>query len=200
MTLIEIRKEIEKDFPIVVRKADFLEHKLTRETRPHGKDSFVRVYDYLSKYKNNWLIRIETRRRVMGTSFLVYYYNNIGLAGITVSPDEELLGYYTSHFFKRFNQRLALNLTKPNEIMKAFINECFTFHGRNLDVISPGIYKTVCATQKGYCLGIMDENKKFLRINTFITKDMLKEGQVPLADQLNQRMEKFINEHKNFQF
>jgi len=45
MTIEEIRREINKDFPIVFRKMGYVAQKL--------KKKFVQFFDYYSKYKNN---------------------------------------------------------------------------------------------------------------------------------------------------
>jgi hypothetical protein len=199
MTLKEIKKEIAKDAPIVFRKCSYLEHDLARATNPHGKEKVVRFYDYLSKYKNNWLIRLELTRREFANSFMVYYYNEIGLAGIMVTPNDEAITYHTSHFFKRFNERLHLNLVTPKEIMRAFMNECTGYHAKKMEMISPGVHKMFCASESGYSFGIDDENNNYWRMNTFITHEMLKEGQKPLAEFLSSKMEKYLKDPYNFQ-
>jgi hypothetical protein len=65
-------------------------------------------------------------------------------------------------------------------------------------MIRPGIYKTFCATSRGYGFGIFDENNDFIRMNTFITNEMLKAGQMTLAEQLNKKMEKYLNDPMEF--
>jgi hypothetical protein len=189
MTIDEIRKEIARDLPILKSKVDHLEHKLRRATRPHGNDKVVRFYDYVSKYKNNWIFRIVVMRRQMEATLLVYYYTNIGLVGIITAVNDDFLVYHTSHFFKRYNERLGLSLKTPNEIMKAFINECYEFAANRMKKLSPGIYHVFCASNTGYCLGVENEDKHFIIMNTFISQQMLKGNQLPLAERLNKEME-----------
>jgi len=192
MTLQEIRREINLEKPIVFRKVQFLIHDFMRAKKPHGKDVFVRHYDYVSKYKNKWLFRIGINRHQAELSYLVYYYNDIGLVGILVFDDDDELMYLTSHLFKRFNERLRLNLTTPREIMVKFLDEFPGFNGKRIETIEPGVYKMFYGSTAGYFLGINNMNLKFIKMNTFITHDMLKGEQHETADILRKEIAKYV--------
>ena len=72
------------------------------------------------------------------------------------------------------------------------MNESDEYDGRRLDKIGHGVFKLFCATHRGYCLGTYDENLKFMKMNTFITHEMLKGSQFELAAELNSEIEKYV--------
>jgi hypothetical protein len=197
MTLIEVRKEYEKDWPIVSRKGDYLLKELRHKARPHGKDIVVRFHDYLSKNQNNWIIRLELSKKESFITKMAYFNNNSGLSAILSIHEDRVLIFHTPNFFKRFNERLHLGLSSPMDIFHAFLNESNEYEGTRLNKIAPGIYKLFSATPKGYCLGTYDENIKFMKMSTFITHDMLKDSQVDIAVELSSRIEKYSGNASN---
>ena len=191
MTLDEIKKEMSKEYPIISNKARYTQQKFLHALRPHGDETIVRYLDYLSKYKNNWIIRFGLRKKDSVVSFMAYYYNEHGLVGIAPTDDFTSFTYHTAHFFKRFNERLHLNLTMPKDIIRAFMNENDRFHLEKLEQFAPGIYTVFCATRLGYVLGNLDENGDYVKMNTFITHDMLKGSQHDIANALNAELQKY---------
>ena len=189
MTLDEIKKEIQQDYEIVNRKTIYLV-KEQQKAAKHNNNKVVKYYDYLSKQKNNWLFRIESKKKIASISMLVYYYTNIGLMGILLMPDYNTLHLHTSHFFQRFNERLSLNLKTPKEIMCTFLEECWQFMEHGKEEVSPGVFKIFALTERGYCLGYTLTDKNISIMNTFLSHEMLKGDQLELAERLNEELAK----------
>ena len=123
MTLGEIRKEMKKDFPILQRKSLYMIKDLSDERKKSKDKSFSGVYDYLSKYKNKWLYKIAFNAKVYHAAYLAYFYNDVGLVAIEPLPSANYLIFYTTHFFKRYNERLNLNIVKPYDILHHYVEK-----------------------------------------------------------------------------
>ena len=197
MNLIEVRREFLKDCPIVHRKGEYLLKDLKHSSLPHGDEKIDKFFDYVSKQKNNWIIRCEINRRHSALTFCAYYYSNKGLVAINSLHNDSVLIYHTSHFLQRMNERLNLNLTTPKEILMAFLKEFEAYNGQKLEMISPWIFKLFSATNKGICLGTHDTNLKFTKMNTFITHEMLRGDQISLAQRLSIVLEKYKADASN---
>ena len=91
---------------------------------------YPKEYEIKTAGKNNWIIFLHKapgEKKYTGTQSLcflcvVYYYSDKGLMAYYV-PENGLLAGFTSHFFKRYNERLRLNLPNPVDIVKAFFRK-----------------------------------------------------------------------------
>jgi len=191
MTLAEIKKEIEKDYPIVLSKSGYLLADLKRESIKKKTDTIVRFYDYYSKFKNNWIIKVKTLKKGGHTGYIAYYYGDHGLVAAIYLADKNRIAYHTAHFFKRFNERLHLTLTTPNDIMRAYLDENESWMVQFLEYFGPGLRKMFITTHHGYALGTFDENQGFYKLNTFITRDMLRGSQIDMAKTLEDYLHKY---------
>ena len=126
MSLEEIRREIHKDIIIVWRKVRYTVIDLKKANKPLGNRRIVKLLPYRSTQKNTWLIKIEIDKKGTLLSFLVYYYNNNGLAAIEVFFNSAMMMYFTTHFFKRYNERLNLNCKTPEELLHTFMNNHYS--------------------------------------------------------------------------
>ncbi len=198
MTLAEIKKEIDKDFPIVRNKGIYVQRKLLHEYKPKGGETIVKYFDYVSKYKNNWIIRFGLNKKNTFSNHITYYYGDKGLLAIAPVDNGALLTFHTTHFFKRFNERLNLNLTLPKDIIRKFMNENDRYEVHQLEEYSRGVFSIFVAARNGYILGTHDKNLRIIRMNTFITFEMLKCDQRSVADKLNSEMKKYPYDPEKF--
>jgi len=192
MTLEEIKKEIAKDFPIVFRKSEYLAQDLKRSLKHTHFEKEVRFYDYLSKYKNNWIIRIEEQKKGSMVTFITWYYNEAGLTAIIPVENNDYLSFFTAGFFKSFNERMQLNLTLPNDIIRAYADENLINGDVKLGYCAKGIYKFYCSTPHGYVLGTCNEYEKFYKLHAFMTHEMLKGREGELEKVMNEEVERFV--------
>ena len=168
MSLSEIRREVSLELPIVMRKADYICEKLRREVILKHKDKITIFPDYLSKHKNKWMLQCESTKKAAIKSFMLYYYNTTGLVGIAPIRENDYLIFHTTHFFKRLNERLHLELTQPNDIIRAYLEQVDTYNIGELDYFSPGLCNIFVAAQQGYFLGTADHVQRFFKFNTFL--------------------------------
>jgi len=188
MTLEEVRREIDKDSPIVLRKAGYMAIKARRAMRPKGDKYIHSMYEYVSKHRNHWICRLEVEKRIMRNYCMAYYYAKRGIAGIGLLCNSEWLMYYTSHFFKRFNERQKLNIVLPNDLLWRFMEQFGDFAIEKDEQISEEVWSVFCVTDKGIMLGIADYKRKFYRMNTYLAPEMLKTTQIETGVRLRMKL------------
>ena len=186
MTLEEIRKEIIKDFPILFRKVGYVEHDLKKRlTKKQIDDGFTKFYDYNSKYKNQWIYRIRFCKKEVETTVMLHFFDGKGYGGISVTSDFVIV-YQTGHFFKRYNERLKLNLIHLKDIMIAFMNENMVYEFSPYSEPLPGIFSVFGKVKSGTVFGTLNEKLRIIKVNTFLPNDMLNQKQKDLLRQLNE--------------
>jgi len=199
MNFQEIRKEISKDYPLVFRKASFIGRKLYRLLSPKKDQTVCRTFDYTSYNKNNWLYRVFFKNKKEYYQLMVYHYNNKGLCVYQMYPENDYLLHYTSHFFSRYNERCALNLVKPTDIVKAFINDNCEYLIYKRKVLRAGIRKFFCLTSRGIILGTENEKEKIYHFNTFIPYSALYKRQIRIVKEIyhyaQQNLQEAIKQH-----
>jgi len=191
MTLEEIRREVEKDFPIVHRKSSYVSNKMKRIFRDSLRQgNVVRFFDYVSKQKNKWIYKIELSNKPALITFMAYYYGAKGLNAVMMISDNNML-YFSAHFFNRYNERRKLNLAMPHDIIRSFMSDNLQFSFKKLEEISAGVYTFFGVTDSGVALGTYYQNANLYKMNTFITSDMLTGNQVAMEEQLKARLVKY---------
>ena len=132
MNYQEITKEVMKDFEKLrantePRLGDGYE-KERRKFKIDKSRTYPKAYSVKTASKNTWILffsKAPGRDKYQGqdsttVSYVVYYYTSRGLSVINLSSAGYLELYY-GHFFKRYNERMNLNLDKPIEISHAII-------------------------------------------------------------------------------
>ena len=180
MNLVEIKKEIEKDSPILFRKIGYVAKKIDRHLKKNKKiTEFSEVYEYYSKYKNYWLYKLFLKDKVLKYEAMIVYNDIKGHSAIAV-VDKNHLVYHTSHFFMRYNERLNLGLNNFKDIIKEFMKENEIYRFQQLEEIEPGIHKMFCILPSGVILGTFYKGLNIVKANTFISNDMLRNDQIKM--------------------
>jgi len=187
MSLEEIRKEIDKDFPILKRKMGFVAHDLTKKlSKEQLKAGFGVFYYYTSKYKNQWLYRIFVTKKENMFGAILFYHNKLGIVAIGVSTELHIM-YHTRHFFARYNERLHLGLDSLDEIVRAYMNMEINVNIQELEELEPGIMTIFCTIKSGVILGVYHRDLKLIKANTFITYEMMRKDQRKIEEYLKER-------------
>jgi len=100
MTLEEIRREIEKDFPILRRKIGYVVHDLERETEQRHQKKRI-LYSSMIIFpsiKTSGFTGWRSLKKNRLVSCMLVYHNGRGHAAIEMTQDEEII-YFTGHFF-----------------------------------------------------------------------------------------------------
>ncbi len=190
MNMVEIKNEWEKEFPIIFRKATYVAKEIHKTLKLSKDGEIVKYFDYLSKYKNNWIYSICLTKKRDYFIFLVYNYDRQGLNAYTVmGGDDNYMFVFTAHFFKRYNERRKLNLVKPNDILRAFMDDNHSFSVQPLDDLNENMNNIICTSDTGVLLGTADTKQKIYRMNTYLTNDMLKEDQKAITTALHEEFD-----------
>jgi len=191
MSLTEVRKEIAKDFPIIYRKAVFVLTKMEKRYRPLKGKLVEQLFDYRSKNNNRWFYKISLIKDDPIVQFMVYYESKRGLCAVVPMNESETLVYLTAHFFNRYNERLHLNLVRPYDILVSYMMDNLAYHRRRIETVSPGVHKIFCVSERGICLGTELREVDFVRLNTFVTKDMLMGDQIENHETMSKVLDKY---------
>ena len=185
MTLEEIRKEIEKDYPILYRKLGYMEHDLRKRLfKKQIDDGYTKFFDYSSKLKNEWICRIHFHKKETYNALLLYFFDGKGVCGIALTENWVLV-YHTGHFFKRYNERRNLNLVHMKDIIRVYMDENIVYTFSLYKEVSPGVFLIFGKIDSGTIFGTLYEKSKFVKVNTFLPNDMLNDRQKALLSKLD---------------
>ncbi len=139
--------------------------------------TYAKVYPVKTASKNTWLLYFGKKPSAdkykdiesVTVNYAVYYYASDGLS--VISPNVTgFFNMYYGHFFKRYNERMNLNLNKPLDV----VNHYFLTGGNNAVysvVKNNDTEKIFGIAPQGILLGIRT-NTKWLIHKTFITRDL----------------------------
>lgn len=164
-----------------------------RKLRINKEVMYPKEYEIKTAGKNTWIIFLHKGpgvKKYTGTEDLtylcvVYYYSNKGLMAFWPASDEVLAGF-TSHFFKRYNERLCLNLSNPIDIVKAFFRK--------------GMYCTLKIDERnnrphviafdadGIRFGEIKYNFSYIEWKTFVNREIAFHQQKKLERELNKEL------------
>ena len=182
MNSTELYSEIMNDHKIVERKAYYLALGLRRPTLKSKHKQVREIFDYQTKQRNNWIININCFVKGYESCATVYYLNEHGLNGMCVNSDGVSLTHYTPHFLKRYNERFVMktNMSKLELLKQFIINNPLGSIGEIADSES-NQYSIFSRFQEGIGLGLRevidDQGQEILHFKTFITNQMIFDGQ-----------------------
>lgn len=179
MNVDEVCHELLLDFDAVARKGHMLisifEHEMNRKHVVHT----TKLAEYMSPRQNKWLILLNHNGTVTSASPTLYQYNENGMMAYSIlrTPKLKRVVIQNGHFFKRYNERLKLNLTKPLDILKHYLkhNNRVAPSFSNEGVEDKRI--VMAEVFGGAALGYFIPEKQYLCMKTFVTHDMLGDSQ-----------------------
>ncbi len=191
MSINEVYREVMTDFETVHRKAgvqgQIFQNEMLRKKRSHE----TRTINYKTAHFNEWHIMFRIFQHYIHQAFYVRSTDKRGPVtyGIQFNNDtgQKLLVKHNTHFFKRYNQRLQLNLEKPAEVIKHFFKHNFDREQAQSEVLANGRRLVQFVFSQGVGVGWQDDEKKLINIKTFIANDTLNKSQKSLVE--------FIKDH-----
>ncbi len=141
------------------------------------ESNYFKTYHIKSGNKNNWLLffhKCHLEKKYGGTDSVrylnvTYYYDHAGLKVVSIG-DDNMLTIYTGHLFKRYNERLGLNLSQPLDIVKAFFENCGYLHA---DVTEKkNRFELFGVVKDGLLFGNYYRDPVTLEWKTFISRDL----------------------------
>lgn len=193
----QIYREYDKIYSTTVQR---LLNEYDRERRKFKIDKtrmYTKHYAIKTAGKNNWIIFIgkaPSREKYTGTQCtnaccMVYYYTAKGLR-VFVPSSKIIFLAYNGHLFKRYNERLNLNLTGT---LEAAIHH-FTYNGyMHPHVIEKnGELYVIGFCKDGFLLGQIAYNNTWLVWKTFVSRDLAKINQDEMEQQLIDELRDYI--------
>lgn len=181
----ELVREIIKDFPAVMQKAKYAMEELRRPAIKSRNKQVRRIRDYKSKNKNNWLIFCDYHVKDPMYYVVVHFIDKWGLQAYLVDENQRLLYHYNGHLLERYNERF---LKEPElskmELLKRYLSAnaspLIEVHPETKEYKHPIFGKA----EEGVVFGNIEIQGiwKVFHIRTFISNDMIHEGQQETFD------------------
>lgn len=204
MNAKELVIEVLKDYPTVIKKASYLTRSC-RRAAIKSKDKHVhKVFEYKSRLKNDWLIRVDYYVGHPECSAILYYRDHYGMNGIElINQEEQTIFHYCSHFFRRYNERfLKQEGISKKELFERFV--CQNPRGIMLNVPDSDEWKNRIFSKfrQGIGLGYVEvvEGTEYTiyYFRTFISNDMASESQADYFDLTTKEFEAYWGETNKY--
>jgi len=194
----EISAEMMRDLGRLENTKDRLVHEYDKERRKHKIDRssvYPKVYPVKTKAKNNWLIFMhkslsqDKYRNCYDVALcnVVFYYDKYGLKAMRYIKETDLIEVFSGHLFKRYNERLQLNLSRPIDAVIRFFNT--NGYLQHIMYEKNGTWKTMGICKEGITFGEFQNEEKWLVNKTFITKNMAFAKQIKIEKGLIEELE-----------
>ena len=146
-----------------------------------------------TKRNNEWRITVNYTPIKREIAIYLKVHDQAGLVAycVTLLQDEvALVVKYTPHFFRRYNERMNLGLTKPEEILKHFFkNNSAVIPSCNEEEMSDGGRLAFFSFNNGIGLGRFYPEQLTIQMRTYIAGHILNKGQQTQVDFLRKEEE-----------
>jgi len=200
MNPVEIVTQVYREFSkIYCTTLPRLVNEYDRERRKLKIDKsriYTRHYAIKTAQKNNWIIFIgkapsKEKYKGMGcanTCCMVYYYTSKGFRVFV--PSTNMCVVYNGHLFKRYNERLNLNLASTLEAaIHYFKYNGYEYHNA---FEKKGQIYTIGFCKDGLLFGQLKHNNVWLEWKTFISRNLARADQDEMEQQLIQQLQDSI--------
>jgi len=201
MNVDEVCHELLLEYDAVVRRGLSLMRIYEQEMNRKHITHTTKLTEYLSPRHNHWLILLMHEGHVTDGSPTLYQYNENGMMSYSVSHFEKRrrVIIQNGHFFKRYNERMKLNLTKPIDILKHYM--------KYNNIIQPTITNegvedkriVLAEVYGGAALGYFIPEQEYLCMKTFVTHDMLHKTQRNILEAVRSNDAALLQQFENTQ-
>jgi len=188
MTPLEIYKEIVEDGTSVLRTITTKMHIQTLVMKRTNQFKWVETLHLKSQRNNNWSVVINIQPGMKDINFYVKTDDKQGLTAYSVFMMQEIpmLIKYNAHFFKRYRERMELEETKPDQVLKKFFKNNVRLTPAYSEKADDGTMMAVVSLPDGLGLGRFSESSPITEMKTFIAHSTLNKGQRELVKMLNE--------------
>lgn len=148
--------------------------------RTHNK-RWVETIHVKSKRNNDWSMAVNFSPLVQEMVFYVKTYDKTGLVAYNVNMFDDqipLLVKYSSHFLKRYNERMHLGITKADDVLKHFFkSNTKIIPACSNEDMSDGGRLSFFSFNKGIGLGRFYPEQLTVHMCTFVADDTLSKNQ-----------------------
>lgn len=190
MSIQEIRREIQKELPYLIRSGRQKTGQLIR-TRIKKRLPNIRGSFYVnSPQRTRWLIIIECPKNMPPLFLLIALYkdgNKTKAIQVDPEPNGELT-IISDHFFHRYAERFGIQGSRMEEVISRYFQSNANF------AISQNGDQTAFSFPDGYGLGYFDEINRVYYINTYLSTPMLFESQTIQREAAMENLKEQVNE------
>jgi len=190
MTYGEKRNQFLHDYKAVHARANHTYRQLVTGVKRRHQTHATEVLEWTTSARNKWLAFFEVRAHQVNFICICISIDHgglpIALEPIVVDTKENIyVAEYSMHFFKRYNERLKLEIVKPMQTIRHYFKH--NLHSESYIKSSRtelGDLKFFQPVNGGVILGTSHDEEKWMQMKTFISNDMLKATQVETVEYL----------------
>jgi hypothetical protein len=174
MNLAEIKREINRDMPAVDRNISQQVKQLRKSWCFRFSKDHHFAKDYYSTKKNHWIFFHHFSSKETVSYAVVYFYTEAGITAMSrLSMMNDYVLMFNGHFLQRYNERLNLQLVKPEDILKHYClnNQNFVFEtSREFESKNMNVFSVL---PSGIALGFRNDEDRVIQFKTFLSENML---------------------------
>ncbi len=166
------------------------EYNRERKKQKVKKDSaYPKEYMIRTAEKNNWIIFMHkapaiekyTGEHCICSLSVVYFYSDKGLK-VFLHAGEKVFISFSGHFFKRYNERLNLNLSNPIDIVKQYFRT--GLYSQNKIIEKDDATHIIGFAADGIQLGLVKNKRTHIEWKTFVSKDLVFRNQDEMGQEV----------------
>lgn len=181
MTLTEIKRALLFDYETELKsKINLIQHQHKSDWIRCKKKETLTTIHFETKTKNKWRLLVQTSQYSNQVLSYLCFYDEVGINVYYLTTNLAPLAflYYNTHFFKRYRERMKLNIEKPEDLIKHFIkNNIFMVPHAQENEREKGRVFTRMDSGAGLGLGIYHEEGDIFEFKTFVDLSLLTENQ-----------------------
>lgn len=191
MTTQEIRKNLLQDLSEIMIRGQKMNRKLEREILiPNENNEHVPAVRYMTtKNKIKWMVKYSLKpgkKDEVDISLGTFYHSRKGLRYVAFDPHNYSMQIYNSHFYRRYNERMKLNLKDDIRAIHQ------VYYKRNLDCtmivehkkLENGLIEQMTQIPDGLKFGKRNLEARTTVWNTFISNQEYKGNQGIYKDKI----------------
>ena len=179
MTWEEIIAEVNSDYIAMLQLMNYKIRNIGFRMQRLGEVSFTETFHMKSERMNDWTIILNITPFNKEFSFFLKSYDRHGVVAyrIAMEGDGFILIKYNSHFFRRYRERMNLDIVKPEQVMKHFFKNNMDEKHATSDEHENGARLAFFSYPNGMGIGRFDAQKNVVHMKTFITKELFNDQQ-----------------------
>ncbi len=179
MTLEEIKHALQNDFRHeLTRKVVGMPQGIARKWSQGGRKDYIETISHISKSKNHWRILVKVWDGHISIMPYMMAYDKVGITASHITDPSGTMDllHFNTHFFKRYRERLNLDIEKPEDVIKQFFR-------KNTSILTgyypmpDGTHQLFCPILGGLALGKFHEGLGIKQFKTFVDDSLLHENQ-----------------------
>lgn len=193
MTNEQVRKEFLHDFNMLEDRAIGVYPLLRSAMHKRNQNHATETKLWKSPLHNTWMsfYRMDGPDTGVMHVCITMDHRNL-LKSLTLMGEgtvaDHYIAEYNIHFYKRYNERMKLNLPKPMLIVKHYFKHNFDSDAfTELSATDhPMVHKIFVPVNGGALLGFRYLDKKWFDMKTFVSNEMLRESQLEMVEYLKE--------------